>query len=379
MVAVLSGWSQDPVARTEGGLLRPGDAAESLALLELLDVPGLGSKRAFDRLTDAGGARAALARVSAPQASKSLEGHSRGEVARRRLEVLDRLGIHLMAPWSEGYPSHLGDLHDPPVAIFARGDVSLLTRPAVAIVGSRKASSYGRRCAEKVARACAKRGIVVVSGLAMGIDGAAHRATLDASGNTVAVLGNGVDAVHPKSNARLGMEIVRRGLMISEYPPGVGAQPYHFPQRNRIIAALARAVIVVEAARRSGALITVDHALDLGRDVYGVPGPIDQSTHVGVNAMLRDGAGVLDDPESFATSFAEGVGLFFTSSLAPVAGIPLEPKVARVLGAIETGACTAEALRTALKLETAETLVMLTELELGGWVKQDADLRFRRA
>jgi len=241
----------------------------------------------------------------------------------------------------------------------------------------------------------------------MGIDGVAHRAALEASGPTVAVLGNGVDAFRPKSNERLGAMIAESGLVVSEYPPGVPSAAYHFPQRNRIIAALADAVIVVEAASRSGALITVDHALDLGRDIYGVPGPIDRTTHAGVNAMLRDGAGVMDAPEVFAADFADRHAKGAESrapfkgaeSRAPFKGAEsrapakrgelfalgaepnsagADPRVARVLSAIDGGARTMESLSQVLRLQTSETLALLAELEIDGWVRQDEGLRFRR-
>jgi DNA processing protein len=363
---------KDPGA---GWPLRPGDRRDCRALLELLDVPRMGSKSTYDLLIRWGNAPLALSRGPGSGPSKSVGGATRDSVASDRLDALDRLGCHMLAPWSENYPSRLGDLHDPPPALFGRGDPTLLGRPAVAIVGSRRATSYGLRCAETVARAFARRGVVVISGLALGIDGAAHRAALEVSGPTVAVLGNGVDSFRPKSNARLGARIAKSGLVVSEYPPGVAAQAYHYPQRNRIIAALADAVVVVEAASRSGALITVDHALDLGRDIYGVPGPIDRNTHAGVNAMLRDGAGVLDDPELFAADFAEHHGLGRDGSASPM----VEPRVARVLSAIDGGARTMESLSEALRLETSETLALLTELEIDGWVRQDEGLRFRKA
>jgi DNA processing protein len=360
--------------------MRPGDDGDCRALLELLDVPGMGSKRTYESLVRWRDARVALSRGPGGGPSKSVEGSTRERVARDRLRVLNRLAAHLLVPWSGAYPRRLRDLHDPPPALFGLGDATLLGRPSVAIVGSRRATPYGRRCAESVARAFARRGVVVISGLAMGIDGAAHRAALEVSGPTVAVLGNGVDAFRPRSNERLGAMIAESGLVVSEYPPGVAAQPHHFPQRNRIIAALADAVIVVEAASRSGALITVDHALDLGRDIYGVPGPIDRTTHSGVNAMLRDGAGVLDDPELLAADFAERFGLGRDGPAVGEVLVPsdTEPRIARVLSALDGGARTMESLADALRLETSETLALLTELEIGGWVRQDEGLRFRR-
>ena len=175
--------------------------------------------------------------------------------------------------WSdEVCPERLSHLVDPPPVWFARGRLELLLRPAVTIVGSRRSTAYGRRSAEALAAQMALRGITVVSGLAFGIDGASHRGALEARGDTIAVLGSGVDLIQPASHRRLGERVAREGLLLSEFLPGEPARTHHFPRRNRILAALGGAVVVVEAAEKSGAMITVEHALDLGRDVYAVPG-----------------------------------------------------------------------------------------------------------
>jgi len=370
---------------------------EAVALLALLDVPGLGGRGAFGLLNDAGSAEGALERAGGDGPSKSVEGRLRLELAAERLETLERLGAHLVAPGDPAYPERLFDLHDPPCALFARGNLALLKRPAVAIVGSRRATRYGRRVADGLARALARRGVTVVSGLAIGIDGAAHAGALEVEGPTIAVLGSGPDLLQPRRNESLGRRIVERGLVLSEYPPGVPAQPHHFPQRNRLVAALAGAVVVAEAAARSGALITVEHALDLGRGVFGIPGPVDRPTHAGVNGILQDGAGVIVDPERFAQEFAEGVGL----GDAPDAGQgelfggsgdrsgggdsgaarpeSADPRVRRILAALDAGCDTLDALQEEVELPVPETLALLAELEVSGRVCQDDGLRFRRA
>ncbi|HEU4586027.1 MAG TPA: DNA-processing protein DprA, partial [Gemmatimonadaceae bacterium] len=197
-------------------------------------------------------------------------------------------GALLIQPGDGEYPPTLLELHDPPPALYCIGDVSLLSRPSVAIVGTRRATAYGERVTRELAGSLARGGAVVVSGLARGIDAAAHRAALEAGGLTVAVLGTGVDVSYPLSNRALQAEIAERGLLVSEEPPGSHATTSSFPKRNRIIAAITKATIIVEAPLRSGALITAEHATDLHRTVAAVPGPIDSPQSAGSNLLLRD-------------------------------------------------------------------------------------------
>jgi len=192
-------------------------------------------------------------------------------------------------------PPLLRSIHDPPVGLFARGGAALdvLSRRAVAIVGARACSGYGASVARSLAREAAASGLVVVSGLARGIDGEAHRGALDAGGTTVAVLGCGIDRDYPAAHADLARRIAETGLIVSEYAPGVEPAPWRFPARNRIVAGLAGATVVVEARERSGALITADLALEEGREVFAVPGEITSPLSAGTNALLKLGAAPL--------------------------------------------------------------------------------------
>ena len=189
-------------------------------------------------------------------------------------------------------PELLRQIHDPPRALFLRGsaDAEILGRPAVAIVGARACSPYGSQVARMLGRGLAAAGLVVVSGLARGIDGEAHRGALEAGGLTVAVLGCGIDRDYPAAHAELARRICERGLVVSEYEPGVEPAPWRFPARNRIIAGLAAATVIVEARERSGALITADFALEDGREVFAVPGEITGTLATGTNRLLRQGA-----------------------------------------------------------------------------------------
>lgn len=199
-------------------------------------------------------------------------------------------GIILLAPGDARYPVALLDLEDPPAVLYAMGRLDLVERPAVAMVGARRATSYGLQIASSFARQLARAGVTVVSGLALGIDATAHAATLEANGATIAVQGTGVDVPYPRANTALHARIAREGLVLSELPPGRTAHAGAFPRRNRLIAALADVVVVVEAGTKSGSLITAQLGVALGRMVAAVPGPIDRESSMGANLLLRDGA-----------------------------------------------------------------------------------------
>ena len=197
------------------------------------------------------------------------------------------------------YPPRLNDLHDPPATLYIYGDIRLLKMPMIAIVGSRSASQEGLKNARLFAQALSKAGSLILSGLAKGIDSAAHQATLElgAKHPTAAVLGTGIDIVYPRQNIGLSRAISQQGLLISELPLGAGPKAFHFPRRNRIIAALALGVVVVEAADKSGSLITARLAADLGREVFALPGPIHSNNSSGCHLLIQQGAKLAFRPE----------------------------------------------------------------------------------
>lgn len=266
------------------------------------------------------------------------------------------------------YPAALRDLRDPPARLYFLGDPRTLEAAPerlVAIVGTRDASPYGMRVATELATAFADAGIGVVSGLARGIDSAAHRAALEARGRTVAVLGTGVDVPYPAAHRGLHQELAIRGLVLSEFEPGTRARLGCFPRRNRIIAALAKLTIVVEAPYKSGAINTATQALDLGRLVAAVPGPIDTARSAGSNQLLRDGAHVLatvDDALNFY-----GVSRNRTGSK-PALG-DLE---AQVWDALSEGGAPPEVLGARAGLSVRKVLEGVARLELCGMVQQSA-------
>ncbi len=210
----------------------------------------------------------------------------------------DRLNIHRIESASEVYPALLRLIKKPPKTLYYRGDISLCNTPCLAVVGARKGTAYGKDAAYRLAKRVAELGITVVSGMALGIDSAAHQGALDAGGKTIAVLGFGMDVCYPKANKKMMDDIISKGLALSEYPPATPPLAFHFPERNRIISGLSQAVVVVEAALSSGSLITAELALEQGKEVYAVPGSINSIYSLGTNKLIQDGAAplvVIDD------------------------------------------------------------------------------------
>jgi DNA processing protein len=210
------------------------------------------------------------------------------------MEAADRLGLSLLTPASPSYPELLRQVIDPPIVLWVKGSVEALHGLHVAVVGSRAASHEGVSVARQLGQDLAAAGVTVVSGMARGVDGAAHAGALEGGGPTVAVLGCGVDVVYPPEHARLAARIVESGAIVSELAPGAPPLQHHFPMRNRIISGLSRAVVVIEASDHSGSLITARSALDQGRDVLAVPGAILSGRSRGCHALIRDGARLVD-------------------------------------------------------------------------------------
>jgi DNA processing protein len=281
------------------------------------------------------------------------------------LAGLDRRGLRWLPRSSPAFPRALAAIFDTPAGLFLRGagEPALLEGPAVAVVGARSCSAYGAEVARMLGRELAAAGLVVVSGLARGVDGHAHRGALDAGGRTVAVLGCGIDRDYPAAHGELAARIGEQGLVVSEYAPGVEPAPWRFPARNRIIAGLAQATVVVEARERSGALITADLALEEGREVFAVPGEITSSLSVGSNRLLRSGASPL-------TAVADVLEAFGIEPEAPPPLPELSEAAAQVLGRLELEPAGADVIARALGLDASVVAAILTELELSGTVSE---------
>ena len=209
---------------------------------------------------------------------------------RRELALSKSAGVEIVTLEDAAYPDSLRAIPDPPLALYIRGTLEPADAVAVSLVGSRRASAYGLRCAEQLSYALALQGVTIISGLARGIDGAAHRGALQAAGRTLAVLGSGLQHLYPPEHEELAEQISQHGALISEYPMATPPLPHNFPRRNRIVSGLSLGVVVVEAAARSGALITVDCALEQGKEVFAVPGPMNALTSQGTHQLLKQGA-----------------------------------------------------------------------------------------
>lgn len=316
----------------------------------------------------------ACLRVGEREALRDLEPAAAG-----RLEELRERGVRVVSYRGPGYPRRLLHLHQPPPALYLQGPLELGDR-TVAVVGTRSATSYGRRAARDLAGDLARAGWIVVSGLARGIDTSAHRAALDAGGKTAAVLGSGLDHRYPAANRGLYERLAERGLLVTEFPPEQPPKKWTFPKRNRIIAALSAGVVVVQAPGRSGALITADQALELGREVFAVPGPVGTPSSRGTHQLLRSGAPlaarardvleVLDGGRTADAGDASGgsaqmdLGSEIRSAVDPEADDLLS-----VWEALLGGAETLDALGEAADLPAGRLLALLTELELDGRVR----------
>ena len=263
-------------------------------------------------------------------------------------------GFRFIARSAPDFPPLLRAIHDPPAGLFIRGnaDLSLLAQPAVAVVGARACSGYGSSVARSLSRELAAAGLVVTSGLARGIDAEAHRGALDGGGATVAVLGCGIDRDYPASHAELARRIAASGLIVSEYAPGVEPAPWRFPARNRIVAGLCAATVVVEARERSGALITADLALEEGREVFTVPGEITSALSAGTNDLLKLGASPLTSARDVLLSF----------------GIDSTQETGETSPLLELLPASADELAQKTGLGAGEIARSLVELELAGRV-----------
>ena len=342
--------------------------------LALALVPGIGAARfaaLLDRFETPNGALSApfevlctVPKITAPVAEAIRQADQ--AAAARALARLAELGGSLLLP--ETFPELLRQLPDPPLCLFAQGDLTLLSRPAIAIVGSRNHSHYGAEVCRAVAHAAAELGLVVVSGMARGLDAVAHRGALDAGGGTIGVLGSGLGVLYPVSNRALYRRVIERGLLITELPPDQRPHEGSFPRRNRLISGLARVTVVVEAAQGSGALQTAACAQDQNRDVMAVPGPITSPVSAGTNALIREGAAPLLELADLLSHYPEAAPRALRSP-APETGT-LAPVEGRIVNALWAGPRRTEDLIEATGAPVTEALDALSALELSGRIRQ---------
>jgi len=366
--------------------------SDRAAYVALALTPGIGSTRLATLLqafTTAHGALAApLAFLGAiPGVSKACATAIKSTSVRAGERVLDevaKLGGRCLVAGELGFPAALLEIPEPPTLLFALGDLRLLQRPAVAIVGSRDHSAYGAEACRMVAGTAASAGLVVVSGMARGLDAVAHLAALDAGGGTIGLLGNGLGVVYPAANRALYERVLADGLLLTEFPPGDRPHIGNFPRRNRLISGLARVTVVVEAAEGSGTLITVASALDQGREVMVVPGPITSRTSVGTNRLLRDGAAPYLEPADLGAHYPEAHALAASGSVLPARpalphGLALSEEERRVALALGPSARQLDSLVEEVGLPVDQVLAALCALELHGLVHLEPGRRFARS
>jgi len=392
-----------------------GDLDDERAMyLAIAMTPGIGPHRLATLLqactTSLGAHSAPFSFLSAlpgfSRAAATAVREARVEEGHRLLREAEEMGARVMTLPDPDYPALLHTIGEPPPVIFLLGNCGLLDCPAVAIVGSRDHSPYGAEVCRTLATAAARRGIVVISGMARGLDAVGHLAALDAGGATIGVLGNGLGVVYPAANRALYERVAAQGLLITEFPPGERPSVYTFPRRNRLISALARVTVVVEAASGSGALITADAALEQGRDVLAVPGNITSHTSVGTNRLIRDGAiPVLEVedllglyPEAGERSGGTADGTIRTDRAdeagespngdgatnrrtvePPDPDLTLTPTQQRILGVMGTAPALVDELAARAEVPVPEALSALFTLELAGRVEQWSGGRFARA
>ncbi|MGD8998916.1 MAG: DNA-processing protein DprA [Granulosicoccaceae bacterium] len=345
------------------------DALRDWLLLDQL--PGLGPVRRRQWLEDfhtPAGIRAAIedGALSLPARGRQWLEQATPRHLASSLAWLDAAAHHHLIGWdSPAYPGLLREIPDPPVLLYVAGDPAVLQQPQLAIVGSRKPSAGGRDNAREFARALGRIGLTIASGLALGIDAAAHAGALDVASPTVAVLGNGLDRVYPARHRELAGTICEHGALISEFPPGTPPLAAHFPQRNRIISGLSLGVLVVEAAMRSGSLITARLAAEQGREVFAIPGSIHNPLTRGCHRLLRDGAHLVECLDDITIELGALAALFETPAASPAPAVPLGPDLQALLEHMGFDPVDIDTLveRSGLTAEQVSSMLLLLELQ----------------
>lgn len=378
----------------------PVDAETELYWLALALTPGLGPRRGIRLVERWGEVRAIFSASRGDLEDSGLSGAVAQSIASGCIfdEALEQqekaraTGCHILPYQDPSYPQHLRDILDAPLVLFARGDVHLLHEVNVAVVGTRRPSAYGKAAAYKLSRDLAELAICVVSGMARGVDTAAHRGALDVGGKTIAVFGCGIDLVYPAENRDLAAEIAETGLVLSEFPLGSPAYPQNFPLRNRIVSGISYGIMVVEGAQYSGSAITARLAMEHGREVFAVPGNITSRMSWGPNLLIKQGATLVHDAADVLNQLPsqlrvrlyrqmheqqEGGGYAVTPSPETPAMDPMHRKVLSQLRADE-GLLLDQLMDQLPAMSSSEIIGALFQLEMEGLVKQDIGQRYTR-
>jgi DNA processing protein len=372
--------------------------------LRLILVPGVGTAyfiRLLARFQTAGhvlqASRAALEEVVGPSLARRISEYAGVAEVEAQERLMEPLGVRFISLEDPAYPVRLAEIYDPPLALFARGELYQADEQCVAIVGTRRPTPYGIHMAEKLAAELAARHVTVVSGMALGIDAAAHRGAIQAGGRTIAILGCGVDVLYPPQHAELMQQIATHGCVVSQFVMGTKPSAGHFPYRNRIISGMTLGTVVIEAPRNSGALITARQAAEQGREVFAVPGQVGTRTSEGPHALIRDGAKLVETAEDILVELPVSAAVrqpasparqqpADESALGPPSAPPSAPapKPRSVTTALEQDVLSVLApsgsyvdeIAAACRISVSEALSSLTMLELKGLVRQYSGKRF---
>jgi len=359
----------------------PGD------LLRLSVIPGIGSKKIRTLIarfkTPAGVFKASyrellqIEGVSKLLATNIKKNHNDKYVS-TQLDLLKKDQARIISYWDDEYPVLLKKIDDPPVLLFVKGELRQNDKKCIAIVGTRNSSTYGKLVTERFARELALKDFTIVSGLARGIDTIAHKTVLSVGGNTIAVLGSSVDIIYPEENLKLSQAITGQGAVISEFPMGTKPEAVYFPRRNRIIAGICLATLVIEAGKKSGALITADRALEQGRDVFAVPGNINNPKSYGCNDLIQQGAKLVRSVDDILEEFS-----FATEKTKSIeerlSHIPLSKDEEKIFRLLSNEPIHIDQISEQSGLPTAQVLGVLLSLELKNLVKQIVGKNFVRA
>lgn len=304
--------------------------------------------------------------------------------ASQELERTDELGMEIVAIDDPRYPAMLRNIHDPPIALYVLGNTESLVCRGIAMVGSRAATNYGRDVAGQLAKGLVKQGFTIVSGLALGIDTESHKGALASRGSTIAVLGCGLDVIYPPSNHMLYKQIAESGAVVSEYPLGTEPDNFRFPARNRIISGLSLGVVVVEATKRSGSLITANQALEQGREVFAVPGRIDSMKSTGSHALLQEGAKLVLNINDITEELAPGIqmppGTDLPRMLGDTAGVEeLSPEEEKIYGFLDVYPCSIDEIVRQSGFTPQKTNELLLLMELKGAVESLPGKSYQRS
>jgi len=300
---------------------------------------------------------------------------------KRDMEILNRLGVRVITRWDADYPPNLKEIYDPPALLFVRGKLIPEDNRAVAVVGTRNPTRYGQEMTELITRGLVRAGATLVSGLARGIDTACHAAALLEGGRTIGVLGCGIDVPYPKENKGLVEDMVNSGAVISEFRPGIAPLATNFYRRNRIVSGLTRAVVVVQATRNSGSLITANHALDQNRDVFAVPGNALNGRSWGPHHLIKQGAGLVESADDIVEAVFGQEGERIQPNLFGESDSPredLSEDSQRVLDSLDPDPVSIDSLCETLRIEAGKLAGILLELELNGLVRQHPGKMFAR-